>query len=49
MRHFVSPVIADDYVRTPAGWRMRLMRFTLTFITPFDQPWSLHRNAPIVR
>ena len=49
MHDFVSPVTEDDYVRTPAGWRMRHMRFTLTFITPFDQPWSLNRYAPIVR
>jgi hypothetical protein len=37
----------DDYVRTPLGWRMRRMLFTLKFITPHDQPWSLSRNALI--
>ena len=37
----------DDYLRTPSGWQMRRMRFTLKFITPFDQPWSLNRNALI--
>jgi len=45
----MSAVTEDDYVRTPVGWRMRRMQFTLKFITPFDQPWSLNRNALIPR
>jgi len=40
----MSATTEDDYVRTPDGWRMRRMQFTLKFITPFDQPWSLNRN-----
>ena len=39
----------DDYVRTPRGWQMRRMQFTLKFITPFDQPWSKNRNAILPR
>ena len=41
----MSAITEDDYVRTPQGWRMRRMGFTLKFITPFDRPWSIGRNA----
>jgi hypothetical protein len=41
----MSAITEDDYVRTPEGWRMRRMQFTLKFITPFDRPWSINRNA----
>jgi hypothetical protein len=41
----MSATTDDDYVRTTAGWRMRRMRFTLKFITPFDRPWSIGRNG----
>jgi hypothetical protein len=44
---FMSAVTEDDYVRTPAGWRFKRMRFTLKFITPFDRPWSQGRDAPL--
>jgi hypothetical protein len=37
----------DHYVRTADGWRMARMTFCLKFITRFDQPWSVDRNAPI--
>ena len=41
----MSATTEDDYVRTSAGWRMRRMRFTLKFITPFDRSWTIGRNA----
>jgi hypothetical protein len=41
----MSATTEDDYLRTPDGWRMTFMRFTLKFITPLEQPWSLNRNA----
>lgn len=41
----MSATTEDDYVRTPQGWRMQRMRFTLKFITPFDRAWSVGRNA----
>ena len=41
----MSATTEDEYVRTPEGWRMRRMRFTLKFITPFDRSWSIGRNA----
>ena len=44
---FMAASTSDDYVRTAAGWRMARMQFTLKFITRFDQPWSIERNAPI--
>ncbi len=40
----MSAVTEDEYVRTPQGWRMRRMQFTLKFITPFDLPWTTGRN-----
>lgn len=44
---FMAATTSDDYVRTPEGWKMSRMGFTLKFITRFDQPWSVDRNAPI--
>jgi len=44
---FMSAVTHDAYVRTGAGWRMSRMNFTLKFITRFDRPWSIDRNAPL--
>jgi len=41
----MSATTEDDYVRTPEGWRMRRMRFTLKFLTPFDRAWSIGRNS----
>ena len=41
----MSATTEDDYVRTPQGWRMRRMRFTLKFLTPFDRAWSIGRNS----
>ncbi len=41
----LSATTEDSYVRTPQGWRMRRMRFTLKFITPFNRPWRAGRNA----
>jgi len=41
----MSATTEDDYVRTSVGWRMRRMRFTLKFITPFDRAWSIGRNS----
>jgi hypothetical protein len=41
----MSAITEDDYVRTTNGWRMTFMRFTLKFITPLEQPWSIGRNA----
>src|SRR5262249_7764078 len=41
----VSAVTEDDYVRTADGWRMCRMVQTVKFITPFDQAWSVDRNA----
>jgi hypothetical protein len=46
---FMAATTSDDYVRTPEGWRMARMEFTLKFITRFDRPWSIDRNAPIRR
>jgi hypothetical protein len=43
---FMSAITNDDYVRTADGWKMSRMRFTLKFMTRFDRPWSVHRNAP---
>ncbi len=41
----MSATTDDHYIRTPDGWRMTRMRFTLKFITPFERPWSAGRNA----
>lgn len=46
---FMAAMTSDDYVRTGDGWRMRRMTFSLKFITRFDQPWSVDRNAPLRR
>jgi hypothetical protein len=43
----MSAITEDDYRRTAEGWKMTRMRFTLKFITPFDRPWSLNRNATL--
>ena len=43
---FMSAATDDEYVRTPDGWRMRRMTFTLKFLTPIEQPWSVNRNRP---
>lgn len=43
----MSAVTEDDYIRTPDGWRMERMVFTLKFITPANEPWSARRNAPL--
>ncbi|NUP98658.1 MAG: nuclear transport factor 2 family protein [Armatimonadetes bacterium] len=44
---FMAATTSDDYVRTAEGWKMTRMRFRLRFITRFDQPWSVDRNAPV--
>ena len=44
---FLAAMTHDEYVRTADGWKMRRMRFSLRFITRFDRPWSLDRNAPL--
>jgi hypothetical protein len=44
---FMAATTSDDYIRTAQGWKMTRMAFTLKFITRFDQPWSVDRNAPI--
>jgi hypothetical protein len=44
----LTAVTEDDYVRTPEGWRMSRMVQTLKFMTCFDTPWNVHRNAPLV-
>lgn len=44
----LAGVTNDDYVRTADGWRMARMVQTLKFITRFDAPWTLNRNAPFV-
>ncbi len=41
----MSALTEDSYVRTPLGWRMHRMRFTLKSITPYDRPWTAGRNA----
>lgn len=46
---FMAAMTSDDYVRTAGGWKMRRMTFSLKFITRFDQPWSVDRNAPLRR
>ena len=43
---FMAAVEDDEYVRTPEGWRMSRMTFTLKFMTQFDVPWSDVRNMP---
>ena len=42
----LTAVTEDDYVRTPAGWRMSHMVQTLKFMTRVDVAWTLNRNAP---
>jgi hypothetical protein len=44
---WMSAITEDDYVRTEAGWKLKHYAFKLWFITPFDQPWSIHRNTPL--
>jgi hypothetical protein len=46
---FMAATTSDDYVRAGGGWKMRRMTFSLKFITRFDQPWSVDRNAPLRR
>ena len=41
----MSATTDDEYVRTPEGWRMRHMQFTLRFLTPAEESWSERRNA----
>ena len=42
---WMSAVTEDDYVRTPAGWRLQHYAVTYKFLTPFDRPWT-QGNAP---
>jgi len=46
---FMAAKTVDDYVRTKDGWKMARMAFHLKFITRFDRPWSIDRNAPLQR
>jgi hypothetical protein len=43
---FMSAITNDEYVRTPAGWKMSRMSFTLKYMTRFDRPWSVQKNGP---
>ncbi len=43
----MSAITEDDYVRTPEGWRMSRMLFTLKFITPVNKSWATRGNAPL--
>ena len=43
---YMSAIEDDEYVRTPEGWRMSHMKFTLKFMTRFDVPWSEVRDTP---
>lgn len=44
---FLSATTDDTYRRTADGWRQSEMRFSLKFMTPFDEPWSRRKNAPL--
>lgn len=46
---FMAARTVDDYVRTGDGWKMARMGFDLRYITRFDVPWSVNRNAPLQR
>jgi hypothetical protein len=43
------PRVAHPYIRAGDGWKMRRTTFSLKFITRFDQPWSVDRNASLRR
>jgi SnoaL-like domain len=43
---FMSAITNDEYVRTPTGWKMSRMAFTLKYMTRFDRPWSVQKNEP---
>jgi hypothetical protein len=44
---WMSAITEDDYVRTAQGWQLQHYTVVMQFITRFDQPWSIDRNAPI--
>jgi hypothetical protein len=45
---FVSAITDDEYRRVDGEWLISRMRLTMKFITPFDRPWTVARNAPLV-
>lgn len=36
----------EDYVRTPEGWKYKLLRFVAAAITPYELGWSKAQFAP---
>ena len=45
---FLSAFTNDEYVKIDGKWLMSKMVFTLKFMTPFDQPWTVNKNGPLV-
>lgn len=45
---FLSATLEDEYIKVDGGWYTRKTTMTNRFITPYDEPWTTHRNAPYV-
>jgi hypothetical protein len=43
---WMAAIEDDEYRRTPQGWLMSRMTFTLKFMTRFNVPWTQVKNLP---
>jgi len=45
---FLSAITNDEYIKKERKWFISKTVLTLKFMTPFDVPWSLNKNAKFV-
>jgi ketosteroid isomerase-like protein len=44
---WVAGIYDEEYVRTADGWRIKTLKFTSAFITPYEQGWGRERELPV--
>ena len=43
---FLSATLDDEYARLDGRWYTSKVAMTNRFMTPFEEPWTVRRNAP---
>ena len=38
--YWIAGIYDDEFVRTPDGWKFKLLSWKPAFITPFEKPWG---------
>ena len=45
---FLAATVDEEYVKVDGHWLIKNVVQTNRFMTPFDQPWTVNKNAPYV-